>query len=715
MRRLIPAALFLLTTSLFGVEGKWTPQQVIKLDPAWLKSEGLQIAPSAIWDPIKNEGLLSATVQVGGCSASFISPDGLFVTNHHCLFSILQEHATPADDIITKGYYAKTRTDELSGKSMRLTMPRGFIDVTSQVLTAIPKRADDLARRRAVEKKEKDLVAACEKRPATRCLVSELEGGLGYTLIDSLEFSDVRLVYAPPRAIGEYGGEIDNWMWPRHTGDFAIGRVYTDRGVPSAFKPSNEPYHPAHYLPISTAGVKPGDFVMIMGYPGISWRSYTAEEMTERRDLFFPRRVDVYGEWIGIFEEAARESPEAAIAVADNLKGLDNRFKNAQGEITGFSRQQIIEKQQQRDHETLGWIASHPQMSAGRAAHDELIRLVDERRRLWEHDYLLNAIGAGPKSLSLAATIVHNARERQKNDLQREPDFMERNQSRLHDRIEREQKNYWPSADMKILASWFRRAAALPEGQRIAAVTKLLPPNGDPAAVGTLVQSLYAKSRVLDLDERLKMFGESVDQLHARKDPLLDLAFSLDEEVRQLKERDDRREGALSRLRPAWRRAVIAAAGKPLAPDANSTLRISFGHVKGYSPRDAVAFEAQTSLAGVLAKNTGEEPFAVPSTILDAARRRDFGPWLDPRIGDVPVDFLADLDTTGGNSGSPVVNGKGELVGLNFDRVWENVANDFGYLPEVGRNVSVDVRYLLWILDRVDHADGLLREIGVTR
>ena len=258
-----------------------------------------------------------------------------------------------------------------------------------------------------------------------------------------------------------------------------------------------------------------------------------------------------------------------------------------------------------------------------------------------------------------------------------------------------------------MLAAFLRRASALPAGQRIEALDRAF------AAGDASLDRLYSGTCIFELEERLKMLGETPEQLRARKDAALDLAFALDAELRALKQRTDRREGAISALRPQWRAAVIAHAGKPVAPDANGTLRVSFAHVAGYDPRDAVSYKPQTTLAGVVEKHTGEEPFNAPSRILAAAREGRTGRWKDARLGDIPVNFLADADTTGGNSGSPTVNGRGELVGLNFDRVWENVGNDFGYNPAVARNVNVDIRYLLWILDQVENVDSLLRELKV--
>lgn len=698
-----------LAAGAFALEGKWTPQQVLQLDPQWLKQQGLELPPSRLWDPNRGTGLLAAAISTGGCSAGFISPDGLFITNHHCLFSVLQEHATPQNDIITNGFLAKTRADELRG-TLRITIPRRFTDVTKEVRAAVPANATDAERNRAIERKMNELVTACEKQPSTRCKVAAFDGGYQYTLIDALEVSDVRLVYAPARAVGEYGGETDNWMWPRHTGDFAIGRAYVD----------GKPYKNEFWFPIAKKGIQPNDFVMVLGYPGITYRSLTAAEMAERRDLFFTRRVDLYGEWIHILEESSKGNPAAQIAVADNLKGLDNRFKNAQGQLAGFRRGSIVERQKERDAAVRAWAANQPAQKNAVAAYDELQQVLNEELGSWEHDFLLSQLSAtsasptppGPKALFFATAVARSAIERGKPDAERDALYMERNLARGNEKLAREQKNYLEPADKRMLASVVRRALAFPPAQHIAALDALFPSN-DPAAIAKKIDDLYAATKLFDPNERAKMLAETPAQLRDRHDPLVDLGFALDDELRAYGARKDRWEGALARLRPQWRAAVLAHAGKPVAPDANGTLRVSFAHVMGYTPRDGVRYTPQTTLAGVVEKHMGEEPFNAPANVLAAAAAKNYGPWKDEQLGDVPVDFLADADTTGGNSGSPVVNGRGELVGVNFDRVWENVANDFGYNENVGRNVNVDVRYLLWILDRIENADALLKELGV--
>jgi hypothetical protein len=697
-------------------EGKWTPQQVLELDPAWLKAQGLKVSPKRLWDPKRGTGLLAGAVNVGGCSGAFISGTGLVITNHHCVFGVIQEHSTPERDLITEGFLAKSQEEELPGKGSRIQVPRSFTDVTKQMLEAVPEGADDLKRQQALERKEKELVAECEKRPATRCRVAGFDGGLQYVLMDSVELSDVRLVYAPPRAVGEYGGEEDNWMWPRHTGDFSIVRTYVaPDGSSAPYSEKNVPYKSEFFFPLATEGVKPDDFVMVLGYPGRTWRALLTEEMAERQSRYFPRVIDVYGELIHILEEEGEKEPAGKIAVASHLKGLHNRYKNAGGQLAGLKRGRIVEKQRGAEEAVVAWADKRKQYQEALRAREALLRARTEHAKTFEREFLLDSMRAGAKAPSLAVTLARLAEERAKPDLEREPEFMERELPRVKDRLEREQKNFFLPADKRLLHALVRRAQALEEGARISAVDEHFGRTYSEREVAAKIDALYAGTKVMELEERLKMFGETAEQLRARKDPLLDFGRALAVEVSALEAQRDEREGASLRLRPQWRQAVLAHAGKPVAPDANGTLRVSFAKVKGYSPRDGVFYTPQTTLSGVLEKHTGKEPFDVPEKVVAAAEAKRYGPWADARLKDVPVAFLADGDTTGGNSGSPTVNGKGQLVGVNFDRVWENVANDFGYNPDVARNVNVDVRYVLWLLDEVEDADALLRELGVRK
>ncbi|MBZ5584947.1 MAG: S46 family peptidase [Acidobacteriia bacterium] len=615
----------------------------------------------------------------------------LILTNHHCLFGIRQEHSRPDRDLITNGFLARSREEELRGSTTWVAIPRKFTDVTKEVEAAgAAAGSGDLERAKAADAKQKALIADCEKTPEARCRVAAFDGGLQYVLVETMELTDVRLVYAPPRAVGDYGGETDNFRWPRHAGDFAIARAYKD----------GQPYRPEFYFPISQAGVKPGDFVMVLGYPGRTMRALTAEEMADQRDYLYKLREELYGQWIGILEKV---DAEGAITVAATLKSLNNSHTNAQGQLAALARGRLIDKQKAADDRVMQWAAGRPAFAAAVEAKKNLEKLAAERRRTATRDYLFQAIQPGPLALKHATALVRLAAERAKPDAARDADYMEREWTRLRAAMERDQKSFYRPADEALFTCYVEHALNLGEEERIAAIDKVFQPD----SIARTVHLLYEATRVTDGSERLKMFQESTEQLRARRDPMLDLAFLLEPELRAWQTAAKTHDGAVARLRPEWRRAVIAYAGKPVAPDANSTLRVSFAHVQGYAPRDAVFYTPQSTLAGMLEKNTGEEPFALPEKIVEAARGVD--------AAKIPIDFLANADTTGGNSGSPVVNGRGELVGANFDRVWENVANDFGYNPEIARNISVDVRFLLWLLKDVEKADGLLQELGVKR
>lgn len=701
-------------------DGKWTPAQMLELDPAWLRSLGLELPPRSLWDE-GGAGLLDAVVQIEGCSAGFVSASGLLVTNHHCAFGLLQEHSTPQQNLIDNGFVAATGAEELRGRNTRALVPHRVRDVTAEVEAAVPAGATDGERYRAIERKMKELVAGCEQTPGRRCRAAAYDDGLIYELIESLEFADVRLVWAPPRSIGEYGGEIDNWSWPRHTGDFSLLRVYAgaDNLPAAAGEPANRPFQPRHFFPVAKSGVAPGDFVMVPGYPGATVRSLVADEMVERGERFYPARAELLARWIALLEQGAKRDATAEIALASRIKGLANREKNSRGQVAGLTRGHILDHKRAADLAVLAALDALPPADprhAAAAAYRELAGRVAERAKTWNRDFLLEQISSGARSVDLAVTVVRSAIERAKPDLERQTNYMERNLPRLVAGSMLEQRRLDLPTELELAVDFFTRLAALPAAERPAPVVRWLAAGGDAAPAATVrarFGEIQAATKVLDLVEREKMLAETVAQLRARQDPLLDLAFELEADLRRLDDRRDEDRGASSRLRPTWRRAVAAHLGRPLAPDANGTLRVSFAKVEGYRPRDAVWMEPQTTLGGLVQKHTGVEPFNAPAPLLAAAGGAPASPYADPRLEDVPVAFLASADTTGGNSGSPVLNGRGELVGVNFDRVWENVANDFGYNPEIARNVSVDVRYLLFVLERFGGAAarGVLQEL----
>ncbi|MEM7354914.1 MAG: S46 family peptidase [Acidobacteriota bacterium] len=698
-----------------AVGGKWTPEQLLEHDAAWLSELGLELPASELWDP-EQGGLLEAIVNIGGCSAGLLSPDGLVVTNHHCIFSILQEHSTPERDLITEGFLARTRDDELHSTVTRATVPYRFNDITAEIEAAAASAKDDLERYQIIDREQKERVAACESQAFRRCQVAPYDDGVQYQLIEALEFPDVRLVYAPPRAVGEFGGEIDNWMWPRHSGDFALVRIYAGpENQPATHSTDNKPYNPRRHLKIAHQGVRKGSFVLVAGYPARTYRSLIAAEMEERAERYFPIRSRLFRDWLDVMEAAGERDEAARIALADRVKGLANREKNARGQVAGIRRGNLLAKKHSTEQEVLSWAAKQPEYQAAVDAYRELESLVEQQDQVWERGFLLEHLDQGPMALALAVRLTRWSMERAKPDADRHPDYQDRHRDKLLSSLRRDQKRLHPATEEELLVDFLHRLASLPSEQRLPVVQDLLAGGTDREQIGPLVQGLLADSKILDLEARLAMSEESVDQLRRRRDPLIDFALDLNTTILQIEEEEHRAEGAISRLRPLWRRTLRAFLGRPLDPDANRTLRVSLAAVDGYQPRDGIRMVPQTRLAGIVEKHTGEAPFDAPESILAAAPRAHESRWADSNLGDVPVCFLATGDTTGGSSGSPVLNSKGELVGVNFDRVWENVANDFGYNPEIARNVSADIRYLLWMLEAIEMpgSKALLEELGV--
>ena len=713
---LLPAALTLCVVAsapAFAIEGKWLPEQVPQLDQAMLKRLGLELPIEKLWDAKTSTGLLSAAVEINGCSAAFISNTGLIITNHHCAFGLITEHATPSRNILEDGFVAHSRAEELPGTTSRVLVPLAFTDVTEQVHAAAfdGGTTSDIAIFQATDKKKKALVQACEARPGRRCDVATFYGGLRHIMMERVELTDIRLVYAPPRAVGEFGGETDNWMWPRHTGDFAIVRAWVDPVAATATttttltaeqRAKHVPYQPAFHFPLQPNGTRAGDFVMVLGYPGLTVRELLAGEMRYRTERLYPWSIGYSDEVIAVLEGV--KDPAGAIAVAPLLKSTHNRRKNAQGQLQGLARSGTIGKKATDDDAVIVWAASRPDFKDALKAHTVLTTELTAREARFERDALLSTTSMASRALSMAVRVARLAAQRELPDFERDEAYMERERPRHLKELSRDHKAVFVPADQALVQVFVQRALALPPSQRIAAVDVTFARAKTEKAQRALIAAIFKKTTLLTDAGRDALVSMSVTALRARRDLLLDFGLAINTELDDKKREDDRREGASLRVRPVWMSAVLGHGGGIVAPDANRTLRVSFANVGGYSPVDGLQALPYTTLSGLFAKDTGSSPFAVPARLQHRARAG---------VSDIPVNFLADGDTTGGNSGSPVINGRGELVGVNFDRVWENVANDFGYNPAVARNISVDIRYIVWMLRDVDHATSLLEELGI--
>lgn len=711
----ISAALLLalVATEARADEGQWTPGQIVELDRDKLAKMGLELQLEQLWGD--GGGLMRAAVNLSGCSAAFISPDGLIATNHHCAYGAIQAASSVEHDYLKDGFLARDRAAELPGKGLTVRVLEKIEDVTAEVLREASELSDDRARAQAIDRARKRLVEACEAPgKGLRCEVAAFYNMGQFQRMVYRELRDVRLVYAPPSAIGEFGGEIDNWMWPRHTGDFTLLRAYTGPGGEAAERAeANVAYKPDAWLRVAHEGVEAGDFIAVLGYPGNTERYLPLAEVERHAAQIFPARIDLYGEWVALLDELGAADPARAIKVAASKKSLANRLKNARGMLAGFAAMDMLGRRRGEEAELEAFVGK-PENSRYEQVLPELRKLSQERKDSFPQDFLIEQMPNGPGLLALAIDLVRRAREKAKPDLERSPSYMDRNEKKLWDKLERKVRDFDREVDAHLLASVIARAHALPGGLKLAAFEGMSPGTGTGrAAFLDKARKLLAGSRLAEPGVAKGLFDAADAAALAKSgDPIVQLAVALAPAIEAWEARYETRTGKLSRLGPQYFELLRTVRKGPLYPDANGTLRFSYASIAGYRPREGLIATPQTTLSGQLAKLTGETPFALPEKVLAAAAGARESYWADPHLDDLPINFLSTGDTTGGNSGSPVINGRGEFVGLNFDRVWENIAGDFGY-SERSRNIVVDVRYLLWLLDKVEDAGPLLTELGL--
>ncbi|HSP16886.1 MAG TPA: S46 family peptidase [Thermoanaerobaculia bacterium] len=701
MKRFLSVFVAAVALSAFAGDGMWMPQQVPQLAPE-LQKMGIKIDPVQLSDLTGDP--LGAVISLGGCTASFVSPDGLIVTNHHCVFGSVQYNSTPQRDLITNGFLARTREEEVpAAPGTKVWVTTRIADVTDRVTGKLAPKLSDADRQREIERRQKSLVAECEKPGGLRCRVASFFEGSQYLMTTQLELSEVKLVYAPARAIGEFGGEVDNFEWPRHTGDWGFYRAYQN----------GQPYHPQHWLKLSTAGVNRDDLVIVAGYPGRTFRYKTADEVRNYRDFVYPNSIRYFTDVITILDDAGKNNKAVALKNTSRIKSFANSVKNYTSVNEGFTKDRIVEARLAREEQLraagLGTVL------------DSIARLNAANTATQQRDTILTwLLGSstagffrdrGSVMLAQAGRILRLAQERPKKDADRASGYQQRDFENIRQGSDRAQRTMDPESDRAVVRYFLAEAAKLPPSQRIEPIDRAVAAAG---GMGPFLDQLYGNTKIGDQAERTKMLSETTQQLGVRNDSMLKFVASLLPIERSNEEREVAFLGAMSRLRPGYFEALRKIGGGNLYPDANSTLRVTFGTVEGYTPKDATFYTPQTTLGGVLQKETGQEPFASPKTLLAAAHDpAKTTPWFDPQLRDVPVNFLSTCDTTGGNSGSPTLNAKGELVGLLFDGNYESIDADFLFNPAMTRSIHVDTNYMLWVMDAVDGAKNLMNELGV--
>ncbi|MGI2099701.1 S46 family peptidase [Shewanella oncorhynchi] len=699
-------------------EGMWQPYQLPAMADE-LKAKGLEIDAKSISK--LTEFPMNAVISLGGCTASFVSPKGLVVTNHHCAYGAIQYNSTPEKNLLQDGFLAKTFADELPATpGSRVYVTEDVTNVTERVKNGLEGKVGS-AFYQGIESQEKALVAECEKEDGYRCQVYSFHGGLEYYLVKQLEIRDVRLVYNPAASVGKYGGDVDNWMWPRHTGDFSFYRAYVSKaGKPAEFSSDNVPYEPKSFLKVSAKGVSEGDFVMVAGYPGRTNRYRTATEVQNEFEWAYPEGKMLRERFIEIIKETAPEGSDERIKYESQIAGLANYAKNFTSMIEFYGKSTMLADRKALEAKLAAWIAKDSSREAkyGKTL-AELDALIAKGKTHQERDMILSYIGS-TTMLPTARSLYRLANEKQLPDMQREPGFQDRDMTRLKASMERIDRRYAPSVDKAVLLDMLKRYAALPEDQRLPALDKAfgIDKKFSEAKLSKTLDKMYAKTELGKKDVRLAWMDKSVADFKASKDPFIQFAVAMYDTDMAEEKKEKELAGELMKVRPQYMDAIIAynlEQGKPVYADANSSLRVTVGHVKGYSPKDGLVAVPFTRLEGIVQKDTGVDPFDAPKKELELIKQKQYGDFYMKSIDSVPVNFLSTLDTTGGNSGSPTLNGRAELVGLLFDGVYESIIGGWAFDNEINRSIHVDSRYMLWVMKYLDHADNLLAEMEIVK
>ncbi len=696
--------------------GMWMPAQLGADGHAeTLRELGLEYDPAALTQP--TEFPLGAIVSLGGCSASFVSPEGLIITNHHCVTGALSRNSTADENLIDDGFLAKTREEERwAGPKQRVYVTISFTDVTEEVLGGLEEISDPQARWKEMQSRRRKLAKACEAAAEdVSCSVASYFEGAQFFQIEQLELRDIRLVHAPDAGVGVFGGEIDNWRWPRHTGDYSFFRAYVGPdGKPADHAEANVPYEPKHFLKVATEDLDPGDLVMVAGYPGRTSRLKTADEVEEATSWYYPRKIARYEQYLAALDEAVGDDATLRIKANTRVRGLSNGLTNAKGMLDGLGKGGLAKTRREQEAELQAWIDADEQRKAKYGTVlAEIAALNAEGRATRERDEAFAELARASTLLRRAGMIVAAAEARDKGEGPSEDEV-----AQLTTNLEEDHKSYAREIDRAVLRLHLHRAAELPVAQRPEALALFVEGDSiDDAAIDRALDALYGKTKLEDPKQVIKLYSSAkLSRVKKSKDPFIALAVALAPMRSANASAAAERAGKMAVLRPRYIAALrefAAGRGEVLAPDANSTLRITYGTVRGYSS-GGNDYEPFTTASQMLAKHTGEDPFDLPEGVRTGVEANNFGPYLDPELGELPIDFLADLDITGGNSGSPTLNARGELIGLVFDGNYEAMASDWVFMPDITRSIHVDIRSVLWFMDAVDGADHLLTEMGVS-
>jgi Peptidase S46 len=704
---------FFIATTLHAGEGMWLPILLSQLNEAEMKAMGMKMSAEDIYS-INHGSLKDAIVQFnGGCTGEIISDQGLLLTNHHCGYDAIQDHTTLEHNYLENGFWAYSLKEELPNPNLVATFIVRMEDITTTALKGV---TDEMAEKDRISTIDKNL-ASLRKNPPCEAwqeiLIRPIFEGNQYYLFVTETYKDVRLVGAPPSAIGKFGSDTDNWVWPRHTGDFSMFRIYADKNNrPAGYSPDNVPYKPKHALPISMDGVAEGDFTMVMGFPGRTQEYLPSTAVAQTLNVLNPIRIGIRDKALKIIDVDMRADAQTKIQYASKYARVANYWKKWMGESQGLKISHGVERKQGLEADFEKKVATNPDFQAKYGT------IIPEFNKLYSatEPYTFarenfNETFRNTDILGLISNLNGLVSSYQKNG----DKGLDERKPAVNEFVTTFFKDFRPETDKKVFAALMEMYMTSSKAEVIASeMTKQL---GKAKQNYTqLANRLYSKSSITDLQKLTKLLEKSPKDLveALQKDPAFAFGKSMiDQYLAVVDPQLTTLQPQINRLQRKYMQAQIAVLGneKRFYPDANSTLRVTYGNVKSYSPKDGLLYTHYTYLDGVMEKYVpGDYEFDVPQKLRDLYAKKDFGPYAAEN-GKMPVCFIGSNHTTGGNSGSPALDASGNLIGLNFDRVWEGTMSDINYDPSICRNIMVDARYLLFIIDKYAGAKNLINEL----
>ena len=689
-------------------EGMFPLSDVHKIN---LNEKGLKIPVNEIYNP-EAPSLVDALVRIGGCTGSFVSDEGLIITNHHCVFGAVQRVSTLEQNYLENGFYAPDKENEIpvDGLTARITV--SYEDVSSEVLEAANQVQDISERSKAISKKISEIVNREQAKDSTiTAEVSEMFVGEQYVLFRYKVLRDIRLVYVPPRTVGEFGGESDNWVYPRHTGDFSFVRAYVSPdGKAVTYNENNVPYKPRKFITINKNGVDEGDFVFLLGYPGRTFKHFPSYFVEYHFNYQLPYIQELYSWLINYYTKLGENDPEFALEISSTIKGLANTEKNYRGKIQGIRNLNLIDKKRSEEKELQKFIDSYPELKEkyGTVIKD-FEEVYNDAFKSGRSLFVLNALRMFSDHFKLANLFVDYKIEMNRPESERKADFKEANMNKIINDI----NNWFAERDLEIDREIFGKiifdAAKFDELKNVEPFKTI----NQISDKQKFIDELYNSELLKDQESFTPHFLDETIKLEGINDPFIKLVKELydlrNEEIKKQQIRDGKVNILMAKFNDAKRRWL----NKSFVPDANSTLRLTFGYVKGYSPRDAVYFSPISSLRGMIEKSFLGGDYQIYQRIKELYEKGELGNYKHPKLNDVPVAFIYNTDTSGGNSGSPILDAYGRLVGVNFDRAFEATINDYAWSDSYSRSIGVEIRFILWFADKVSGAKELLKELKV--